>query len=334
MPLVWTDAAETIVSDEDNPIVLAKGGDDTVTGGDCRNFIFGGDGDDLIYGGGEQDFLRGGDDNDTIRGGEGHDWIWGDAGDDTLYGDSGHDTIFGGEGSDTLDGGVGDDSLYGGSGDDTLTGGAGADTFFFEPDHGNDTITDFVSGEDLIDLRELSDISGFDDLVLETQGDDTVISLADHNGGGTIRLEGVSLSSLSASDFIFYRTEGGDGDDRLRGASGDDTLTGGAGNDRMTGYAGDDTFVFGAGHGNDTITDFNECADAIDLSAFTTITDLSSLSFSRDGRDAVIDLTDHGGGTITLANYYEQSGSYVSVLDEDDFVFYEAPPETPVTDSI
>ena len=133
---------------------------------------------------------------------------------------------------------------------------------------------------------------------------------------------------------MFYQTEGGDGDDRLRGASSDDTLTGGAGNDTLTGYAGEDTFVFGADHGNDTITDFNECEDAIDLSAFTTITGRSSLNITREGCDAVIDLATHGGGTIRLADYYDQSSTYVSQLDDTDFVFYEAPSEPPATDAM
>ena len=124
---------------------------------------------------------------------------------------------------------------------------------------------------------------------------------------------------------MFYRVEGGEGDDRLLGSSGADTLTGGAGDDTLTGYGGEDTFIYGPGHGNDTITDFNDCEDAIDLSAFTGITGLSDLAITRDGCDAVIDLTDHGGGTIRLSNFHDQNSSYVSALDEDDFVFYQAP---------
>ena len=333
MVLFWTDDAETIDATGENTMVFARGGDDTIRGGDADNLIFGGGGNDSIEGGGGNDILIGGADNDTISGGEGHDFIRGDAGDDSLDGDAGNDALLGGAGSDTLDGGQGRDWLSGGAGDDMLTGGDGADTFFFEPDDGNDTITDFASGEDLIDLREFSGISGIDDLVFETQGNDVVISLTDYSGG-TIRLEGVSASSLAASDFVFYQTEGGDGDDRLRGASSDDTLTGGAGNDTLTGYAGEDTFAFGANHGNDTITDFNECEDAIDLSAFTTITGRSSLNITREGCDAVIDLATHGGGTIRLADYYDQSSTYVSQLDDTDFVFYEAPSEPPATDAM
>ena len=49
--------------------------------------------------------------------------------------------------------------------------------------------------------------------------------------------------------------DGGAGNDTLVG--GDDTLVGGAGTDQLTGGTGDDTFVFVAGDGVDTITDFN-----------------------------------------------------------------------------
>ena len=160
-----------------------------------------------------------------------------------------------------------------------------------------------------------------------------VIDLSDH-GGGTIRLEGVSASDLSADDFVFYRNEGDDGDNRLLGASGDDTLTGGGGDDVMTGYGGHDTFVFGPGHGNDTITDFNACDDAIDLTAFDTITGMADLDISREGCDAIIDLADHGGGTIRLADYYDQSSTYVSRLGNADFVFQEAPPEEPLVEGM
>jgi Ca2+-binding RTX toxin-like protein len=66
-------------------------------------------------------------------------------------------TLTGNTGANTLNGGNGNDMLYGGLGNDTLTGGAGADHFVFNTtlnaSSNRDTITDFVSGTDKIDLE-------------------------------------------------------------------------------------------------------------------------------------------------------------------------------------
>ena len=48
----------------------------------------------------------------------------------------------------------------------------------------------------------------------------------------------------------------------------------------------------------------------------------------------MIDLTDHGGDTIRLADYYGQSSTYVSQRDSLDFVFCEPPPPEQSTDGM
>ena len=47
----------------------------------------------------------------------------------------------------------GNDTLIGGTGNDTLTGDAGNDIFVFAKDGSTDTITDFQTGADKVDLR-------------------------------------------------------------------------------------------------------------------------------------------------------------------------------------
>ncbi|OQX44419.1 MAG: hypothetical protein C3L25_13740 [Candidatus Sedimenticola endophacoides] len=75
---------------------------------------------------------------------------------DTLTGTPEDEILLGLAGDDELDGGDGNDAIYGGRGDDELTGGDGADTFHFtSTDDGEDTLLDFVSGEDTIDLDAL-----------------------------------------------------------------------------------------------------------------------------------------------------------------------------------
>ena len=223
-------------------------------------------------------------------------------------------TVTGTDGADALVGDRGANTIVGGAGGDDLTGGAGADTFVFESGHGDDTITDFTDGEDLIDLTGFAGIAGFSDLTVTQEGDDVKIDLTAH-GGGTVLLEGVSLSDLDASDFVFY-------DPVVTGTAEADTLTGGAGDDTLTGGTGADTFVFASGHNTDTVTDFTDGEDLIDLTAFTGITGFSDLTVIKEGDDVKIDLSGQaGGGTITLQNFD------LDDLDATDFVFYEAPPE-------
>ncbi len=215
----------------------------------------------------------------------------------------------------------GDDTFVSRTTDDTMTGGDGADTFVFEPDHGDDTITDFVTGTDKIDLSAFTGIASAGDFYCRQSGDDVLVYLQ-HQGGGTIRIEGVSLSDLSADDFVFYQSSytGTDEAETLEAGAGDDTIEGLGGDDTLTGNAGDDTFVFAAGHGSDTVTDFTDGEDLIDLSAFTGIAGYSDLTVTQDGGNVVIDLSGQTeGGTITLQN------TVLADIGEDDFVFYEMP---------
>ncbi|MDZ5457145.1 calcium-binding protein [Azohydromonas lata] len=148
--------------------------------------VQGGLGNDSLTGGAGFQELRGYYGNDTLSGGDGNDRLYGytgsttvltnpttaytdddrldgGAGNDLLRGDFGNDVLLGGAGTDTLEGGTGNDTLNGGAGQDSLTGGAGNDRFVFAllaDVNGNtsatcDVITDFVAGQDLIDLSAL-----------------------------------------------------------------------------------------------------------------------------------------------------------------------------------
>jgi Ca2+-binding RTX toxin-like protein len=66
---------------------------------------------------------------------------------DTITGNDGADWISGGGGADTIDGGDGADWIIGGADSDTITTGLKADTvFYYNPNEGSDTITDFTTG--------------------------------------------------------------------------------------------------------------------------------------------------------------------------------------------
>ena len=98
-------------------------------------------------------------------------------------------------------------------------------------------------------------------LLLPTPFDDDIV--------GTPHPDAIAL--LEGND----RFAGGDGNDTALGGAGDDTLQGGMANDLLDGGddndllqggAGYDTFVFATGYGSDTITDFEDGIDVIDIS--------------------------------------------------------------------
>lgn len=152
--------------------------------------------------------------------------ISGGTGNDSLSGLDGNDELRGSTGADTLDGGNGDDLLIGGNGADVMTGGADADTFrigYFEAGTGAaaDTITDFASGTDLIDVSGWDANTGVGgnqafsfigssafsstagELRADTVGSDTVVQ-GDINGDGVADFEIVlnGNPTLAGSDFI------------------------------------------------------------------------------------------------------------------------------------
>ena len=95
------------------------------------------------------------------------------------------------------------------------------------------------------------------------------------------------------------------------------TQSGGAGN-------GGDNYMtqpirIPTGTGNDTISKNGE--DKIDLSAFTEITSVDDLTITTTDDGVVIDLTEHGGGTILFATNSVYSIDDVADLDASDFVF-------------
>ena len=183
-------------------------GDDTLSGGRGDDALFGGSGNDRLTGGEGSDFLTGGRGNDFLAGGDRADDLFGNRGNDTINGGNGNDFINGGRGNDNLSGGNGQDAIIGGRGNDTinggtgndiLTGNAGSDTFVFREGSGFDTITDFSSGRDRIDLSDF-DYDNFNDLNLVEQNGNTFVFI---DAETSIELTGIdSASDLSADDFI------------------------------------------------------------------------------------------------------------------------------------
>lgn len=166
---------------DDNDIELSAGNDNLKAYG----------GDDVLKGLDGNDTLDGGEGNDMLDGGLGTDKLIGGAGDDTYVIDHAKDSITDNAGTDLIQtnlntfslskfrtieslrydgiqnaeltgnqlanqlwGNSGNDRIDGGLGNDTLSGGGGSDHFVFSTalKNNTDTITDFVSGTDHLDL--------------------------------------------------------------------------------------------------------------------------------------------------------------------------------------
>jgi Ca2+-binding RTX toxin-like protein len=137
-----------------------------------------------------KDNLDGGKGNDILKGGGGNDKLVGGTG-------SGKDTLYGGGGNDTLKGGGGRDVLRGDKGDDTLDGGGGADRFVFKRGDGSDTINNFNTSQDLIQIGRGA--SEFDDLTITQSGSDVEVTFANVS----ITLDGLDVADLTSDLFLF-----------------------------------------------------------------------------------------------------------------------------------
>ena len=150
----------------------------------------------MVLGKGGADTIKGGGGADKLLGQAGNDTIKGQGGNDKAFGGGGADKLFGSGGNDRLLGGGGKDMLNGQAGNDRMTGQKGQDTFVFVGKIGNDVITDFGVGNDLISIKSLD---GFADLGISKVKAGTLIDW----GQGTILLENVQKGDIDADDFLF-----------------------------------------------------------------------------------------------------------------------------------
>ena len=322
-----TSGDDTIEGTAGNDRIEGLGGDDTLIGNRGSDTLVGGAGNDFIIGDLlDADATQGG--NDTIYGGTGNDLLAGGPGDDLIAGQAGNDSLFGDAGNDRLWGGGGDDSFLGGTGNDLLGGSTGND--FLSGDAGNDTLAG-QAGDDLmgggVGDDRLWGGGGNDsllgdegrDLLVSHHGDDILIggddndTLAGQEGNDTLGGDGGDdrLYGGSGNDGLV----GGAGNDTLYGFAGDDVLNGGEGNDFLSGDAGNDIFIFSAGSGHDTIRDFTDGEDLIDISALPTPTVAQNVYWFDVTDGVLVDMTAIGGGTVLLRDF-----DFADV-DMSDFLF-------------
>ena len=208
---------------------------------------------------------------------------------DTLSGTTHADIIAGTGGDDTLNGRGGDDILNGGPGADTLNCGMGFDAVSY--DWSDTGVT--------VDLGANTFSGG------EAQGDTATGCEAIHGSWHDDTLAGLNNGGSS-----------------LYGGSGNDVIKSEAGSDRLYGGLDNDRFVFGTGAGTDTVVDFRDGMDLLDISALG-VSNYAAIQSSItegmwQGRTSTkIDLTAHGGGTVALYGVRRSS------IGASDFVFSE-----------
>ena len=200
--------------------------------------------------------------------------------DDILSGDNGANRVDGREGNDELRGNGGNDVLEGGAGADRLDGGSGMDIISY-----------FLSGTGVT----VSLSGGF------AEGGDA-------EGDMFVNIEGVEGS------FYDDVLEGDDGANRLSGSYGNDILTGGGGADQFVFGELTDQSFFAVNDDIDTILDFTDGEDLIDLTG-NGLAGFDDLIVTGDANGVKITLSTNGGDTILL------EGFDIANLDASDFIF-------------
>lgn len=266
------------VPSPDNDDLIGTAADDNVSalGGD--DTLSGFDGDDTLIGNNGDDIALGGDGADFLRGGSGDDTLRGNVGDDDIAGGAGQDDVLAGDGDDAIKGNGGADILRGNAGADNIRAGSGADEVL--GGNGADTITGNSGADDLRGNNGRDEISG-------GVGADTI------KGGG-------------GGDLI----DGGGGADLLEGGTGQDTITGRGGDDTLQGDGGADIFQFRATDVNDTILDFTQGVDTIEIISGAAA--FADLVIEQDGDDVLIGF---GDGQVRVVT------DTVDAFTEDDFIF-------------
>ncbi|MDH6059494.1 hypothetical protein NWP17_03425 [Chrysosporum bergii ANA360D] len=147
-------------------------------------------------------------------------------------------------------------------------------------------------------------------------------------GDDTLYGDGLSLKNSTAGNDTLYGQDGndtiyGDGLSLINSTPGNDVLWGGPGNDILYGDAptiaygfvqvyGADRFIFAPGDKQDTIMDYQQGRDKLDLTSFG-VTNLTNLNadINPSGNLTVIDfgggdvLTLNGSFTLTDSDFYQ-----------------------------
>ena len=206
---------DVLIADLGDDTVWGDGGDDYIEGGHGINRLHGGTGDDIIYGGGDAEFLHGEEGDDVINGGNGlGDLIFGGDGNDFVVGGIDGKEVFAAEGNDFILGSPDVDFLLGGEGDDWIEGAEGFDTiagenselFFNSPIIGHDVMFAGTNEQDF-DAESGDDIMVQGESVMRNEGmlGFDWVSFEEHNSFGADADMRVKIFTTVAADILRNR---------------------------------------------------------------------------------------------------------------------------------
>jgi VCBS repeat-containing protein len=219
-------------------------------------------------------------------------------------------TIEGSCGDDTLTATKGDDTLDGQNGADAMTGGAGNDTYLV--DNVGDKVVEKASlGIDTIKSSVSYTLSAHvENLTLTGNSAINATDNAQHN-----LLTGNSANNVLTAGSGNNLLDGGSGSDTLTGNSGNEMFIGGAGNDTINTGNGADTIAFNRGDGMDVVNGGIASDNTISLGGGIRYSDIA---LSKVNNDLILEVGQTSSGKserITLANWYNTSANYKSVID-------------------
>ncbi|RYF93011.1 MAG: tandem-95 repeat protein, partial [Caulobacteraceae bacterium] len=301
--------------------VHGAAGNDQLNGRDGADQLFGDAGDDVLNGGGGDDVLQGGADNDryVVSVGEGHDTVTDASGAADVL--ALYSTNSGGGDSLVLSGAAGSTTAtFNGDATANVTA-TGIEAVEVTLDNNDGVIlTGAVgassvrivggTGANVIDASGLTSATaitftggrGADSFTGSAGLNDTVDYSAETDSGAvTVNLAaGTATDTNGAADTLsgVENVITGAGADSITGSSVANRIEAGAGNDSIAGGAGRDSFVFRAGFGQDTISDFSPSNEILrfDAAVFANVAAVLAAA-TASGGDTVITA---GANTLTL----------------------------------
>lgn len=252
------------------------------------------------------------------HGNEGNNEMYGGGSEDVLSGGLGHDNLLGGGGDDILYGGDGHDTLQGQAGADYMDGGEGSDIYIV--DNVSDMVDDSGTGATDVDEVYFTYIEDFNEYTMPI----AIEKLRYNSFAGDFVAYGNELDNVIQSGAGDDVLSGFGGNDELRGGSGDDVLYGDDGSDLLIGQGGADVFVGGSdadvfrigywdsgvGIDADTIDDFEQGADVIDISGW-------DADMAAPGNQAFSLIGTQAFSGVAGELRYEYDGSAFTIVEGD-----------------